>query len=407
MKKWLYFVVLALLASSCVGDKTSGKDSIETITIDVDKAVRAFDISEFVDSTDFRIVPLETSQECVLSSKPGKFSYLRDRIYVLDKMSKGLYIFNVSDGSLYSKIQSVGQGPEEYVEITDMFVSDNNIFIYDQFGRKILIYDADGNYQSQINTRDIGVRGQTVFYFGGRIYLLDKYHSRDDKPGYFLCSMNMDGSGLQKHIAKIPEQGMIINHTLRCDYAFSDDSLMVMLTGSDTVYCVSGDEITPRYVLDFGDKKIPEKSRNMTFAEQEASGFTDLKYIRGANNIFCIGDFLVFDFMYGQVTPVTREEMQKQSFIPPTNKYYALYNMKTGETIVSNGIRISSFGMHNIGYTIVNGRIINYVDPYYATVGGYYEPKTDNQAYKERHKEVYSKLKSDDNPVVFVYKLNQ
>ena len=217
----------------------------------------------------------------------------------------------------------------------------------------------------------------------------------------------MDGSGLQKHIAKIPEQGMIINHTLRCDYAFSGDSLMVMLTGSDTVYCVSGDEITPRYVLDFGDKKIPEKSRNMTFAEQEASGFTDLKYIRGANNIFCIGDFLVFDFMYGQVTPVTREEMQKQGFIPPTNKYYALYNMKTGETIVSNGIRISSFGMHNIGYTIVNGRIINYVDPYYATMGGYYEPKTDNQAYKERHKEVYSKLKSDDNPVVFVYKLNQ
>ena len=58
-----------------------------------------------------------------------------------------------------------------------------------------------------------------------------------------------------------------------------------------------------------------------------ASGFTDLKYIRGANNIFCIGDFLVFDFMYGQVTPVTREEMQKQSFIPPTNKYYALYNI--------------------------------------------------------------------------------
>lgn len=406
MKKWLYFAALALLASSCAGDKISAQeDGVETITIDVDKAVRALDISESVDSVYFRIVPLETSPECILGSRLDKFAYLRDRIYVLDKMSKGLYIFNVSDGSLYSKIQSVGQGPEEYVEITDMFVSDDNIFIFDQFSRKILIYDTDGNYQSQINTRDIGVRGQTVFYSGGRIYLLDKYHSKDDKPGYFLCSMNMDGSGLQKHIAKIPEQGMKINHTLRCDYASSGDSLMVMLTGSDTVYCVSGGEVRPRYVLDFGEKKIPEKSRDMNFAEQKASGFADLKYIRGTDNIFCIGDYLVFDFMYGQVPQVAREEMQKPDFIPPTNMYYALYNMKTGETIVSNGIRISSFGKQNIGYTINNGRIINYVDPYYATIGSYYEPKTANQAYKERHKEVYSELKSEDNPIVFIYKL--
>ena len=142
MKKLLFVFLFAFIVVSCArkDNSVAGNNDIKTIKIDVDGCEKDMDISDMFDTSFFRIIPLETTPESLIGGEVCQVFYRNDRLYVVEKMAKGLFVFD-DNGKFLSKIQSYGQGPEEYIEITAVSITDDRIIVFDQFSRKVLIYD--------------------------------------------------------------------------------------------------------------------------------------------------------------------------------------------------------------------------------------------------------------------------
>lgn len=67
-----------------------------------------------------------------------------DKLFVLDKMSKSLFVFD-SNGTFLSKVGAQGRAFNEYLSIKTFFIDQNILYLFDDAGMFIYKYDAD-NY---------------------------------------------------------------------------------------------------------------------------------------------------------------------------------------------------------------------------------------------------------------------
>jgi hypothetical protein len=91
------------------------------------------------------LVPLETTEECMISSLTDVV--YRDNIYyVLDEQQSSLFLFS-DDGKYINKIQRQGRGPGEYMMLYDFEINPftGNIELLNPRG-EILVYDRDCNF---------------------------------------------------------------------------------------------------------------------------------------------------------------------------------------------------------------------------------------------------------------------
>lgn len=140
----LFFSILLL---SCNQQDSTQK---EKNVIPFDKVAK-----EDFEIKDIEYIPLETTEHCLLGDI-SKVLYKDDRYYILDKnQNRGIYIFN-KDGNFLSSINKQGEGPGEYIEITDMDVDDeNNVYIADNAKMDIIKYiQANPNNYETIHVRE-------------------------------------------------------------------------------------------------------------------------------------------------------------------------------------------------------------------------------------------------------------
>lgn len=89
------------------------------------------------------VVKLETRDNCIIG-RINQVSILNDTIYVRDlAMTKNICEFDMN-GKFLRSIGNKGNGPFEYVEPTDMHVTNDGIIIYDQWQHKLIKYKHDG-----------------------------------------------------------------------------------------------------------------------------------------------------------------------------------------------------------------------------------------------------------------------
>ena len=95
-------------------------------------------------------IPLETSQGCLIGYV-DKVLFRDQRIYVADfHQTMALFVFDMN-GKFLFKIAMRGNGPEEYISFKDFDIQSNGeIYIFDQFGRKFLIYNNEGKFMSDV-----------------------------------------------------------------------------------------------------------------------------------------------------------------------------------------------------------------------------------------------------------------
>lgn len=89
------------------------------------------------------VVRLETDDKSLIGSI-NQLVILNDTIYCRDlNKTKNICLFNMS-GKFLRRIGSNGNGPYEYVEPTDMWVTPDGIFVLDQWQHKLIKYRHDG-----------------------------------------------------------------------------------------------------------------------------------------------------------------------------------------------------------------------------------------------------------------------
>ena len=423
MKHILLPIVLSGLFVISCGRKDNtiaeNKD-IKTIKIDVDGCEKDMDISDMFDTSFFRIIPLETTPESLIGGEVCQVFYRNGRLYVVEKMAKGLFVFD-DNGRFLSKIQSYGQGPEEYIEITAVSITDDRIIVFDQFSRKVLIYDLDCNYISQFSVNR-NLPALDIFAIEDRMYYVSKMEEvRNGHGPYRLSSTNMKGGDLQKHIpfdTAIVWPGSI-DYNNAYTNTFSDVKLMYKRT--DTIYSASSKGIRPEYIIDMGDKALPESFR--TNIREASTPDNKKKYINGIRQMLETKDKLIFSFEYGNLPPYdAKEHNRKHAEDPvkymawlrsewPTTLYHAFYDKNTGETTVTNGLSMSYFDKYRIDFRYYDYPYVVFRQDIYPSDVG----KTavdaikipQNPRYGKRYKEVMAGIKEGDNPIVFVYKLKR
>jgi len=138
-----------LLAQFCAGQELpsySLKDVPIVVNIDSVKGIS----HEVLKFSNTRYIPLETTDDCLIGDI-YKVLIRDNRIYVADyDKAMALFVFDM-EGKFLFKIAERGQGPREYVSFRDFDIQSNgDIYMFDLFGQKFLVFDSAGEYLREI-----------------------------------------------------------------------------------------------------------------------------------------------------------------------------------------------------------------------------------------------------------------
>ena len=144
----LLILFIFMIVSSC----DNKKDTIPFNVIPVESTVGSYNIlnlSDFASSVFY--IPLETNESVLISSVIRKIIYENEKILILDITSQNkhnCYLFD-NNGKFLRKIGRWGQGPNDYLQINNVSIFENLIYLMDR--QKILIYDMNGNLIENIS----------------------------------------------------------------------------------------------------------------------------------------------------------------------------------------------------------------------------------------------------------------
>lgn len=116
--KYFNFIIVCLIGQfsmTACSNEEEIPDNIKSIVFDSRESVTEIDFDKILDTT-FRIVPLATNDECLISNI-DRLEIVDGKFYIMDHMSQSVYVFN-PDGSYAGKIHKHGRGPGEYTNLS-------------------------------------------------------------------------------------------------------------------------------------------------------------------------------------------------------------------------------------------------------------------------------------------------
>lgn len=243
----IYWVILSVLLVSCGQQKIKRADSDFTsipifnpVQISVDSLIVIHDI-----------IKLETN-DASLFNGIHELHVGNNKLYITDSNRKGVYIFDERGGFL-NKISNLGQGPQEYIEIssfeTDFF--HNQLLLADYFSKRLLIYDDFGKLKQVIQLgfcpKKIVSDKKGKFYnlYSGTHGMYEDIQM--DQHNVHL----INGKGVVEKFLLPDQTPNRIDLTSILTVSYDVDSvLLYQPILSDTIYRVTQNAVSPAYVLD-------------------------------------------------------------------------------------------------------------------------------------------------------------
>jgi hypothetical protein len=292
----IIFSFLILVSISCAKKSVNENKALTVIEIDDRLFDKKSDYSSLFDS--FKVIKLETNEHSLMG-RITKIEFYNNRFYILDT-SRILYVFN-NEGKFLNKLSRQGYGPEEYFELRDFHVCRNGdikILTYN----KIVTYSPEMEYIGQENFKLTSSSGREINPI--------MYHLNDKGSWFFMGSFGLRSvvPGKDYALYFIGKNNEIGNEffPLTSGYAYvnnifytSNEKVYLTTTfGNDTIYQVLGDNLYPRYFVNFKHKAVSEKDmmgeRGEIYERNVKLG------LRGSiDNVFENSTFLCFTFSEG------------------------------------------------------------------------------------------------------------
>jgi len=372
----LFLLITLILISSC--QPVSRQSAIEVIEVDAESSDE-MKLSAFF--TDFKVVRLETSDD-VLIGEIGRIKQANNKIYVSD--GNALYVFDQT-GKCLSFINKRGQGPGEYSGVQDFTVDGENIVIWSNAARKILVYRESGEFVSEYRLKhwahvmSPSVAHNYILYSGNQI---------GDGDNYKLHVINKEGETDVKFMPINEIKSKYLMILQEYNFAKYKDNLRFFEAYNDTIYTITEDKIEPTFFVDFKGKNIPQS-------------FFD----RGYENVMkFIQSFMQQDYAFG-VFYFTENEQTKMFCSYYQNKGKLTFfdvQSKTSQTFSSiqddvffNSLKLQIAEFHYFA----NENIIFPVDA--ATI----VERRENYQVSEKYKNIIDTVKDEDNHVLFIFNL--
>ncbi|WP_071144972.1 6-bladed beta-propeller [Bacteroides ihuae] len=288
--KYIYVIIVLLsLFYSCRPNESRVKvdiSKLEEIIIDPKKGI-ALPMDSLIEYIDF--IKLETKTDNLIG-KISQILFANDLLFVVDsESSKSINVFDMK-GDFKYKISHTGNGPGEYVEISNVCIvpGKEQIAILDRPQSRIIYYKYNGQY---VSMEEIPFINDYFEYLESGNKAYEIYGMNDPKLGSnkqnslivtdstnnFIYSFFKDIYKKEFHYAK--------NRTLRK----FQENVYYSPNITDTIYLVKDSIVEAKYHIDITEKNVA----NMKFETNEQ--FNDLL----DDNYFFNGDFIELkDFTY-------------------------------------------------------------------------------------------------------------
>ena len=228
-------------------------------------------LSDYV--TDIKYIPLETNDSVILA-EIKTLVYENGKIMIIDRGSFNCWVFD-NEGKLYCKIDDRGQGPNEYIGISDMFVYENLIYLRAS-PHMLLIYDLNGKFIRKINSPKNMSEGLMIRNFQplkSNIFFMDMAtYELVYNPKAALIEVEGDSSKIVKEFIdpiKVEKdiQAYLVSE-VAIPYHYKGNVRLYRRLNCDTIYMIGEDfEMKEAFIFNFGKYKptmdflIPSKNR--------------------------------------------------------------------------------------------------------------------------------------------------
>ena len=247
------FVFLTALTSLLLSCREDCGKSIEMDHIQI-----PFDEIVSIDVNDCDVIPLETTDESLLSYVTN-IEKAGDEFIV--STAKSIIRFDGA-GKYVGHIGALGHGNSEYLDTRNMFISGNRLCVFDWNSRKINYYDASGKYQSKtdIQPGEGNIYPSTLYGLTDGTYLSNNCYQGDEiaTPAFSVFSPSGE---LMYHLDGLVKKDGSTHNELR--YSPSTNTLLYAEAFYDTIYRVIPDEkeVVKAYYVDFGSYKFTEDEK--------------------------------------------------------------------------------------------------------------------------------------------------
>lgn len=397
-KKYSLILIISFAFISCANNKS--QESVQAVensipVIDFEKAVQSptepMKMSDFIESIEY-IRP-----EYPASLVGTVFGMSVNDKYLLLQFSDRLLCY-IRQGEFLREIGKKGQGPQEHLGIRSSALLDTIVAINSNFSRKILCYDVYGNYLNSLPVSDEVFK---INILNTNRFVINLHHgSTMDNPMFVTGILNNKGDTVQLKKTQ-PHYSKGRAHSPAIWWC--GDTVCVHTCVNDTVYSVSENNITPRYILHQGKYKISREAfDDIRLLETERSKFIDV--------LSCCEteDYLLVSFSFDKKRWLVYYDKHSQETKSWTqqpdevNKYGILVG-GGWENDVDGGPKLSGFNAVNPDYLTVSILPIELKEIFTENKKAGVKVK-----YPERQQELeklVNSLNEDENPVIVLFKL--
>ena len=294
MKSLLLSIGLLCIITACKPEikNTSDNSGIEVIKLDPDNAATFMKFSDIFSKIEF--LPLETNEKCLIGEISNLLIY-EDYIFIADdEITKSVFVFG-TDGSFKYKIAGQGRGPNEYLNLGNMYIEEETRSLVLSCDEDCLFYNIDDG--TFIERRSGKIDYDSIEYVSKDVYA---YYISYGYPKDYKHSLIIDNEGIISEFFPMPEYLMgIVPTSRRLFNAYnSDRNLYFTPNYKDTIYQILPDGPKPLRYVDFGDKKPPEKVLGEV-KEKEFMGNKGIDIVTGYGK-YCgiIGDYFETSVFY-------------------------------------------------------------------------------------------------------------
>lgn len=372
---------------SCCTQPAKQGVELAQINIDPDQVENFIDISPMLDDS-IEIIPLETTDECLLSNIERLIFY-KGHFYILDEPRRNIFVFDEA-GRFVRKIGKQGSGPGEYSSILFFDIIGDSIFVSSKLGFKCFVYNlTTGELIKDFFHEVSHVDG---FSLDKSVYFITNYE-KVDKGNFNLCRLDLSNEKVvDKFMPFDNKQSKFKNFGLADYVCLYKDSAYVILPYNDTIYQVTKEEVTPMYKVHFTTRNLPEDMQPIDVKSRRV--VAEEAYVKGLEDIQISKDYILG--MYFDKYSIRN----------------VLINRHTLEAKVTNCFSVKKLGYLPLSkFFVLNEDLISIesmssLETSLNTILSSSQSCVEER-YKERLKELQKNLKEDSNPVLFRYRFKE
>jgi hypothetical protein len=225
-------------------EKHESQTSLELYRYGLDINSTKKDMVDFIDSVE--LVALEETNNSLMST-PNRVS-IAENYYAFFSRSGSIWIFK-KDGKFFNHINLSGSGPNQYKDITDLWIVSDTINIHSAASTKIVKVDIEGNF---LSSKIIPFRAGHVLSKDSRYYVDTNFNTINDTLLYHTAIFDEDWNLIDAFL-EINELPKSERRTSNPPVVNVNNNILYHRMYTDTVYQYHENKLEKHIHFDFGE----------------------------------------------------------------------------------------------------------------------------------------------------------